>query len=60
MPCLTIRLPSLTANVIGALHMTSMLSAAFAAGLRGVDPAAGTGADALRKVVEEELARPKA
>jgi len=58
-PCITIRLPALTPNGIGALHMTTMLSAAFAAGLRGVDPAAATGADQLRRVVAEETSRPK-
>jgi glucose-6-phosphate isomerase len=58
-PCLTIRLPALTPNGIGALHMTTMLSAAFAAGLRGVDLTAATGADQLRRVVGEETGRPK-
>jgi hypothetical protein len=38
--------------------MTTMLSAAFAAGLRGVDLAAATGADQLRRVVGEETGRP--
>ncbi len=56
-PCLTVRLPTASPNGVGALHMTSMLSAAFAAGLRGIDPAAATGADALRRSVDEQLGR---
>jgi len=57
-PSLTIRLPGLTPNGIGALHMTSMLSAAFAAGLRGIDLSAPSGADDLRRGVEERLREP--
>jgi glucose-6-phosphate isomerase len=57
-PSLTIRLPALTPNGIGALHMTSMLSAAFAAGLRGIDLSAPSGADDLRRGVEERLREP--
>jgi glucose-6-phosphate isomerase len=56
-PSLTIRLPALTPNGLGALHMTTMLSAAFAAGLRGIDAAAPSGADALRRIVDEEARR---
>jgi glucose-6-phosphate isomerase len=58
-PTLTIRLPALSANGVGALHMTSMLSAAFASGLRGIDAAAPSGADALRRMVEAETGRAK-
>lgn len=54
-PTITIRLPALTPNGVGALHMTSMLSAAFAAGLRGIDVGAASGADDLRRAVEERL-----
>jgi glucose-6-phosphate isomerase len=57
-PCITIRLPALTPNGIGALHMTSMLSAAFAAGLRGIDASAPSGADDVRRAVEERLREP--
>lgn len=63
-PSITIRLPALTPNGIGALHMTTMLSAAFAAGLRRVDPSAPSGADQLRRVVGDvvghEAGRPRA
>lgn len=59
-PSLSIRLPSISPNGIGALHMTSMLAAAFASGLRGIDASAPSGADALRRVVDEQLGRPRA
>jgi glucose-6-phosphate isomerase len=60
-PCLSIRLPAISPNGIGALHMTSMLAAAFAAGLRGIDASSVTsGAEALRRVVDEQLGRPRA
>ena len=57
-PTLTIRLPTLSPSAIGALHMTSMLGAAFASGLRGIAAAAPTGADQLRRVVESQFDRP--
>jgi glucose-6-phosphate isomerase len=59
-PVVTVRLPAPSPNGIGALHMTSMLSAAFAAGLRGIDATAPSGADAVRRAVDEELTRPRA
>ena len=58
-PNLTIRLPALSSSAIGALHMTSMLAAAFAAGLRGIDAASSAGADQLRRAVEAEFGRPR-
>jgi glucose-6-phosphate isomerase len=59
-PTIAVRLPALTPHGVGALHMTTMLSAAFAAGLRGVDLAAPGGADQLRRVVGEETSKPRA
>jgi glucose-6-phosphate isomerase len=59
-PHVTIRLQALTTNAVGALHMTAMLAAAFGAGLRGVDPSQPTGADDLRRVVEEHVGRLRA
>lgn len=58
-PSLTIRLPGLTPNALGALHMASMLAAAFGAGLRAADPSALPGADRLRRAVDERLGRPR-
>ncbi len=37
-PTVTIRVPTLTASSVGALHMSALLAAAFGAGLAGVDP----------------------
>ncbi len=59
-PCLTLRMPVLGANTIGALHMGSMLAAAFAAGLAGVDAFSTPGADLRRRLADEELGRPRA
>lgn len=59
-PCVSIRLPALTPNGVGALLMTSMLSAAFAAGLRGIDTATATASDPLRGLVDDSLNRPRA
>jgi glucose-6-phosphate isomerase len=56
-PTISVRLPALTANVIGGVHMAAMLSAAFAAGLAGVDPAQQGSADALRRLVDGQLGR---
>lgn len=58
-PTVTIRLPGLTPNALGALHMASMLSAAFGAGLRAADSQTLPGADRLRRLVDEQLGRPR-
>ena len=36
-PVISLRIPALTANAVGALHMAAMLAAAFGAGLADVD-----------------------
>lgn len=56
-PSVTLRLPSTSPNVLGAVHMASMLSAAFAAGLGGSPDAAATDADRLRRLTDDHFGR---
>jgi hypothetical protein len=56
-PCSVVRIPSLSPQPVGALHMTSMLSAAFAAGLSGGEPFAPRVRAPGDAVLEEELRR---
>lgn len=54
-PSCTVRLPSVTPQAIGALHMSAMLSAAFAGGLAGSDPFAARPRSEAAAVLEHEL-----
>ena len=54
-PVLRLRLPALTANAVGGLHMTAMLGAAFGAGLAAREHADTTGTDRLRAALLERL-----
>ena len=55
-PLVRLRLPQLSANCVGALHMTAMLSAAFGAGLCArTDPDAVSGASTLRAAMLARL-----
>lgn len=56
-PFATLRLPSLSPQAVGSLHMTAMLSAAFGAGLCGAEPFGPAAAAPLGKDVEEILRR---
>ncbi|MCG3134481.1 MAG: Glucose-6-phosphate isomerase [Planctomycetes bacterium] len=51
-PCVSVRLPSVAANTVGALHMTLLLSAAFGAGLAGGEPLAARGRDERERAIE--------
>jgi hypothetical protein len=55
-PFVTVRLPSVTPSAIGALHMATMLSAAFAGGLCGGEPFA-PGRPRSTQPVEDEVRR---
>jgi glucose-6-phosphate isomerase len=57
-PVVTLRLPSLAANSVGALHMASMLSASFGAGLAGIDPFSLPGADRRARRARAEIGDP--
>ncbi|MCE9635667.1 MAG: hypothetical protein K8T90_08180 [Planctomycetes bacterium] len=54
-PCIVVRLPAISPQSVGALHMASMLSAAFAAGLCGGEPFAA-GRSAGNRLLDDELA----
>lgn len=54
-PLVRVTLPGVTANAFGALHMASLLSASFGAGLAGVDLAAGPVDAGLRAAIEERV-----
>ncbi len=54
-PLISVRLPTLAPNTVGALHMNAMLAASFGAGLAGVDGLHGTGAERWRRAVKQAL-----
>ena len=57
-PSVAFRLPTLAANSVGALHMTVMLTAAFGAGLAGVDPFEREGLSRAALQVRRRLGAP--
>lgn len=59
-PCVTVRLPVVAPNTVGALHMTLLLSAAFGAGLAGGEPFASRGRDERERAIEERFRGPSA
>lgn len=57
-PVVSLRLPSLAANSVGALHMAAMLSAAFGAGLAGIDPFSLPGAELRARRARADIGDP--
>jgi glucose-6-phosphate isomerase len=57
-PVIVMRLPTLSASAVGAVHMHAMLSASFGARLAGIDPIGTTGAERWRRAVRQALQPP--
>jgi glucose-6-phosphate isomerase len=56
-PVVVLRLPALSSNAIGALHMHAMLAASFGAGLAGLDPLGSSAAERWRRAVRQRFQR---
>jgi glucose-6-phosphate isomerase len=56
-PVVTLRLPALAPNHVGALHMATMLSAAFASGLAAGGAPVPPSGEGLRRAMDEQLGR---